>query len=339
MPSGCPCRCSSGFISSLGAARPNAYVWGMNTVQDEARRAQRRALVIVNPQARSGAAALDSMIEQLQRREVRVEVLQLDERAEAERAIRAARGNKELLIVGGGDGTLNGLVEAVMESGLPLGVLPLGTANDLSRTLGLPGDPREAAAALAGGTVHRIDLGRVNGRYFFNAASLGLGVAVNRGLTKQLKARWGKLSYARSLLQALWRPRSFSADIVCDGSRHRLRCLQITVGNGRYYGGGMTVHRDAAIDDGLLDVYCVAPRPLWRLVRLLPALRRGHYRRSQGIRVLHGRRIEIATRRSMAITADGEQIARTPAVFEVAPAAVPVIVARAQTEGLKRAVE
>ena len=120
------------------------------------------------------------------------------------------RREVDLVIIGGGDGTLNAAADALIETGLPLGILPLGTANDLARTLGIPADLVAAGQVIAAGRTHRIDLGRVNGKHFFNVASLGLSVQVARELDADLKRRWGVLGYAFIVWRAIRGRRPFA---------------------------------------------------------------------------------------------------------------------------------
>jgi len=135
-----------------------------------------------------------------------------------------------------------------METGLPLGILPLGTANDLARTLEIPSDPAAAAAIIVEGHLRRIDLGEVNGKPFFNVASLGLSTGMTRELTHDVKQRWGMLGYAVATFRALSRMRPFAAEIRSGGTIRKVHTLQISIGNGRHYGGGMTVEEDAEIE-------------------------------------------------------------------------------------------
>ena len=287
---------------------------------------ERRALFIVNRNCRQGKSDLSTIIDTLSESGLQVVPEYPGSIEQSSALIREQAAKFDLLILGGGDGTLRGAIRAVLESGRPLGVLPLGTANDLARGLGIPTDPVAAARAIAAGFEHRIDLGVVNGSYFFNASSIGLGVDVTRQLSYEMKQRWGVLSYPRALWVAVRNARSFGAEIFCDGERHYVRSIQVTVGNGRFYGGGMTLHAEAALDDQRLDVYSLKPQPWWRLLHLLPALRRGTQADSENAVVFHGKRIEIRTSRPRMVTADGEMVSRTPAIYEVVPAALTVLV-------------
>jgi diacylglycerol kinase (ATP) len=178
----------------------------------------------------------------------------------------------------------------------PLGIIPLGTANGLARTLGVPLDPEEAALIAATGRRRRIDLGEVNGHPFFNVASIGFGVDLTRALTRDSKRRFGLNGYAVAALRALRRLRPFRAEIVHGNARHISRTVHVAVGNGRHYGGGMIVAEHARIDDGQLDVYSLEVKSIWRLLLLLPALRSGRHRAWSEIRTLAGEEIEIRTR-------------------------------------------
>lgn len=292
----------------------------------------RRALLLVNRKSRQGQTQLAGVLESLRARGFELLSVAAGP-GELGEAIRRHAVRADLVIIGGGDGTLNAAADALAETRLPLGILPLGTANDLARTLGLPTGVAEAAEVIAGGRLHDIDLGRVNGKHFFNVASIGLSVQVTRCLSRAVKRRWGRLGYAVACLDALRSARIFRADIRHDGRQMRLRSIQIAVGNGRHYGGGMTIAEDAAIDDQRLDLYSIAPRSLWQLVLLAPALRRGSHGRFDGVHVLKARRIEIDTGRPMPINTDGELTAWTPAQFELVPAALAVYVPAATPAG------
>lgn len=295
----------------------------------------KRALLIVNRKSRNGASDLPTIAERLKQGGMDVLPWALDRPEQIPEMIRRHAADVDLAVIGGGDGSLNAAAPALIETRLPLGVLPMGTANDLARTLQIPVDIDQATDIIAGGLLHRIDLGRVNDRYFFNAAHIGLGVHAHEHLSTDVKRRWGVFGYARSLFKAVSTFRPFHADIVCDGRRKRVRSIQISVGNGRHYGGGMTIAEDASIDDRLFFLYSIEPRSVWELVKIAPAFRAGRFEDYHPVDIEQGRSIRITTSRTMRISADGEVVARTPATFEMIAGAVKVYVPPAYLESRK----
>ena len=282
------------------------------------------ALLIVNPKSRQGAAAVEGVRAALAAADVPVREAECRDGPGMTALIRDAASWTGSVIVGGGDGTLNAALPGLVETGLPLGILPLGTANDLARTLAIPVDPEGAARVIAAGHRRRVDVGQANDRLFFNVASLGFGVDLTRALTHDAKKRWGVLGYAVAGVRALRRMRSFTVEIEQDGTVQRGRTIYLAVGNGRHYGGGMTVSETAAIDDGRLNVYSLETRSSWRLLALLPAMREGRHGRWREVRTLSGRDITVRTRRPRSVNTDGEITTKTPARFRVLPGAIEV---------------
>ena len=288
--------------------------------------APRRALLIVNEHSRSGRDAGDEAERLLGAAGLSVERGRTQSREDVSRRIRERKDAVDLVVVGGGDGSINAAAPGIIDTGLPLGVLPLGTANDLARTLDLPLDLEGAVGVIAAGRTRRIDLGEVNGHPYFNVASLGFGVDLTHALTSDAKKRWGPLGYAVAGLRVLRRLQPFHVEIEIGGSRTRSRTIHLAVGNGRHYGGGMTVSQDAAIDDGRLDVYSLEVESVIKLLMLLPALRSGRTQDWTEIRTLVGQEIRVATRRHRSVNADGEIVTRTPATFKVLHGALALFV-------------
>src|SRR5919108_4270788 len=131
---------------------------------------RRKALLIVNPRSRSGADLLEAAAERLEAHGIEPVHRESGRREDITSLIRAEGGDVDLVAVGGGDGTMSAAAPGVIERDLPLGILPMGTANDLARTLGIPADLETAIAIIAAGRTRRIDLGLVNGKPFFNVA-------------------------------------------------------------------------------------------------------------------------------------------------------------------------
>jgi YegS/Rv2252/BmrU family lipid kinase len=288
----------------------------------------RRALLLVNRHARQAAALLDAAPRLL--REAGLDVIEATTThpRRLSTVVRRYRDRVDLVVIGGGDGTLNGAADGLAEAQLPLGVLPLGTANDLARTLGLPVDLAAACRVIAEGNTRRIDLGRVNDKHFFNVASIGLSTAIAQRLTREAKSRWGVLAYGATALRVLWQSRPFRAVIRTGHERFRVKTVQIAVGNGRYYGGGMLIAADAAIDDRRLDLYSIEVRRWWQVIALVPALRRGNLQPLSMVRTLRGEAFDVITRRPHPVNTDGELTTHTPALFRVVPDALAVFVPR-----------
>jgi YegS/Rv2252/BmrU family lipid kinase len=291
----------------------------------------RRALLLVNCKARRGEGCRAEVVERLTKHGF--ELVTLDADAPPGEAIRLHAASVDLIVIGGGDGTLNAAADALAEVGKPVGIIPLGTANDLARTLTIPTGLEAACQIIAEGRTRRIDLGRVNGKPFFNAASIGLSVAVTRRLSKESKGRFGAFAYVAAAVRAVGAGRPFRAEITCDGEVHRARTVQITVGSGRHYGGGLTVAEDAAPDDARLDVYSLEVGHWLGLLPLLPALWNGRWAGRRNVRMLRGQRVEVRTHRPRAVNADGEVVTQTPAAFTVQPRAVAVFVPREVPDG------
>lgn len=285
-----------------------------------------RALLLVNHQARRGQEQRSHAITCL--RSLGLDLIEesTTHPQTLSNIIRRYRDRVDLVIVGGGDGTLNASVEGLVDTQLPLGILPLGTANDLARTLGIPKAVSEACEVIAQGRRQPIDLGWVNGKYFFNVASLGLSVKITQQLSRGSKRRWGVLAYGITALRVVLQSVPFTAEIRVNGASTTVRTVQIAVGNGRHYGGGLTVAADAAIDDQRLDLYSLEVRHWWQMLALLPAMRSGTHASWSFVRGLHGQEIEVWTPRPHAINTDGEITTTTPARFRVIPQALSVLV-------------
>ena len=282
----------------------------------------RRALLLINTHARRGAEAERQVEDALTQAGLTVVRGTCGKREDIAALIRTRARQVDCVVVGGGDGTLNAAAPALIETGLPLGVIPLGTANDLARTLGIPLDPAAAAAVIAAGRERRVDVGLANDHPFFNVASIGFGVDLTRALTRDAKSRWGALGYALAGLKVLSRMRPFRAHISQEGSRITSKTIHLAVGNGRHYGGGMTVSEDAAIDDGHLHIYSLEVRSVWKLLVLLPAMRRGTHGRWNEVKTLASQEITVRTRRPRSVNTDGEITTRTPVHFRIVPGAI-----------------
>lgn len=284
------------------------------------------ALVIINPNSRKGAET--DITDGLQLLEqAGFNLISVDSKSSEDTSRLITQYHKEidLVIIGGGDGSINSAAASVYHHNLTLAVLPLGTANDLARSLNLPNNLLEVFKIIAANKRRKIDLGKFNGHYFFNAANIGLGSHVTRELTPEIKKRWGVFSYLRAAFAAFKKNQTFRATIHIDGTKHILRSIQLAIGNGRFYGGGNVIDENATINDGLLKLYSLPPQSMWELLTTAPWLRTGKQHKLEHIFTAIGQRIEISTTPIRSVYADGEPVSRTPVIFEIIPQALNVI--------------
>jgi len=287
-----------------------------------------RALLLHNAKARQGEGALQPVCERLASGGLEVQVEPFSNLPEIARDVTRLHRNADLVVVVGGDGSISSAAPALIESGLPLGIIPAGTANDLARTLSIPLDFAAAADVIAAGQVRRIDVGMVNGHAFFNVASIGLSSELAQKLDPAIKKRFGRLGYAVAALRILAGAKRFRARITEKGRQTTVSTYQIAIGNGRLYGGGNVVEEGAAIDDGKLDLYSLEMRNLWKLALMMRAFRTGTHGAWNEVRTAKCVEFDIETRRPMPINTDGEIVTATPAHFRVIPRAIAVLAPR-----------
>lgn len=241
----------------------------------------------------------------------------------------------DALVVVGGDGMVNLGANALAGSGVPLGIVPSGTGNDVARTLGLPRHGPEAAvdrlmAALASPPRY-MDLGLVaqagGSKYFAAVLSVGFDAVVNERANRWTWPR-GRSRYVGAMLRELATFRPVSYRLAVDGQGRRdVEAMMISVANGTSLGGGMRITPDARCDDGLLDLFVVSRLTRLGLLAVFPKVFSG---RHTGHRSVHIQRVSSvsleAPEASGAVGyADGERVGRLPCVVTVAPAAMQVL--------------
>lgn len=303
-------------------------------------REARSAAVVVNAGSRRGAAAHELALDTLQRAGVPVSsVHRVLSGAELAGTLdQVVADGHDLVVVGGGDGTVSFAAGRVAGTDVMLGVLPLGTANDLARTLEIPNNLADACAAIADGKVVDIDLGRANGQPFLNVASVGLSVGVTEALSPRLKRVIGPLAYGVATLRAYARHRPFRARLEFPEGDHDPmeleNLLQVAVGNGRHYGGGNMVSPTAGIDDHTLDIYAIPAGPLWDHVSIARLLRDGSFVKHERVYHLTSRHVRLVTEPPLSVNLDGEIAAVTPTDFTIQRNAVHILVPQSSNSAL-----
>lgn len=284
---------------------------------------KKRALFLINPKARRGRENIEPVLERLRSR-LEVAVEPLDTLTNQSRDLSKLQEQTDIVIVCGGDGSVSASAVAIRETGLPMGIMPMGTANDLARTLSIPMDLTKAADVILNGKTRAIDLGTVNGHAFFNVASIGLSTELAQNLDPATKRRWGRLGYAVAAGRVLTKARPFAATILEKDQKILVESYQIAIGNGRHYGGGNVIESSAAIDDGHLDLYSLEVKNVWKLALMMRSFRSGRHGAWDEVRTARCVEFDIETDVPMPINTDGEIVTSTPAHFKVHPAAISV---------------
>jgi YegS/Rv2252/BmrU family lipid kinase len=243
-----------------------------------------------------------------------------------EAAREAAQLGYDVVIAAGGDGTVHEVVNGIAGTHTALAVIPGGTTNVWVREIGAPWHPGDVAAMIERGERQRIDLGMAGDRYFLLMASLGIDSTVTAVLPSETKQRFGRLAYVARGLRELTRYRGVRADISADGHALRLPLLLALVGNTRSYGGVLLISHRARATDGLLDLVAYRAGGVAGFAGQILATALGWHHRVPGTVYRHVEHVNVSTRPSVPVQADGEVIGHTPMTFRIAPRALDVIV-------------
>jgi diacylglycerol kinase (ATP) len=280
-----------------------------------------RLALLANPESGTGEA--DRVAAVLRAHDGEVTSFGLDQLEQA----REARA--ERYVVAGGDGSIGSVAELAAAARAPLAVVPVGTANDFARALGIPLDASQAAAlAATGHRTRRLDLARARGkdldeRAFVNAASVGLSpVAAHKA--HGLKRLLGPFAYALGAIRAGLGSRPLRCRLVCDGSEAFLGdAWQVTVASTGAFGGGAEV--DADPGDGLLDAVVIEAGSRVALVVRAYGLRAGTVTSQRGVHSFTAATVELEVPPGTPYNIDGELVEAGPARFEVERRAVEVV--------------
>lgn len=287
----------------------------------------RSAALIVNAKSRRGQALFDRACQALDAVDFPVDAHAVEDPKDLEATVERALAKKpDLVVFGGGDGTISGLVDLLVGKDVVLGVLPLGTANSFCRTLGIPLDIPSAVRVLSEGRPRRIDLGMIDNDYFANAATMGIAPKIAQTVPHDLKkwlGRAGYLSWA-ALQYAKFRPFPVTID---DGTGHPrvLRAVEVRIANGRYH-GGQELMQDAAVDSGDIVVEVVRGHLRSRLIYNWTANILRLPQRREKVTVFRGKSIRIDSDKPRPISIDGEVLAKTPVTAKVAAGIIEVMV-------------
>jgi diacylglycerol kinase (ATP) len=242
----------------------------------------------------------------------------------------AADSGAEIVAVLGGDGSVSAAANGILGTGAAMSVLPGGTGDDFAKAIGA-GKFDAAVRLLAAPRVEKVDVvklttGTNDFRYFVNVAGAGFDSEVNE-TANAMKVNLGSTgTYVAALIKTLSRFSPAHYEIAIDDDESSLDAMLVIVGVGISYGGGMKVLPSASLTDGLLDICIVEALSKGAFLRAFPKVYNGSHATHPKIQMHRGRRVSVVANRRIMVHADGEQAGPLPAVFEVVPAALPVVV-------------
>ena len=244
----------------------------------------------------------------------------------------AVAGGATRLVVVGGDGSVNEVVNGIADAhGVELAVIPRGTGWDFVRTFDIPRDVDAAVEVALTGSMREIDLGAVTYRtwggeearsVFANVASAGISGAIAQRANESSKALGGKVSYYWATLAVFFGWQTGEMRVTVDGESRSGKMIDAVVCNGRYLGGGMMMCPEAEPDDGVFDVLLIGDVTKRDLLLVLPKTYKGNHLPHPRLELLRGKVVTVESAEPLPIELDGEQPGTTPARFEVLPRAL-----------------
>ena len=299
-----------------------------------------RATIVYNPRSgtRDVKANLPEAIHILRNQRWQVELQLTTQAGDIYRLARDARDRgQQVVLVAGGDGSLNEAANALAHSQVALGVLPTGTANVWARQVGIPipaplytAQLADAARALCEGVIRPIDLGRTGKRYFVLWSGAGLDAHVTATIEPRPSwvKRLGVVGYAARAFWIALQYRGVPMKVKVDDRQESCRAVMVLISNIQLYGGIMRPTPNARVDDGLLDVCIFKGKGFRYTARHFASIAAGLTEQNSQLMHLRGRRIRVSARQPCAVHVDAEPIGHTPIEVEVVPHALHMIVPR-----------
>jgi YegS/Rv2252/BmrU family lipid kinase len=242
--------------------------------------------------------------------------------------------NYDLIIAAGGDGTINQVVNGMVGSNIPLGVIPCGTGNDFAGMIGMPTDIEEALIQILNGSKLYIDLGKVNNRFFINSVGAGFDGQVAHYVNQGFRFLRGKIVYILSIFKTIFSYSGHQVRITIDGETNEFKALLIAVNNSITYGGGLRITPQAVIDDGYLAVCTAQMMNPVEISMNLPKLVKGTHGKLAKIKLMQAKTVLIESETPLFCQIDGEIEEVRSLKFEILPQAFPIFGSALQPSSL-----
>lgn len=270
---------------------------------------------------------LDEVIYHLQSYGFQLQPLRINSNQEImSQATRLAPEEYHSIVAAGGDGTINGVVNAMMKCNLrvPLGIFPEGTSNDVCSFLGIPREVNDYCRVIGEGQIMDCDLGAVNGDYFINVASAGFLTETAHEVDYRLKNALGRMAYYLKAVEKLPRIKPFRMKLNIDDVEYEMEALLFLLLNGGTVGGFNNILPPGSMSDGLMDFLVIRPAPPHRLGRLMHNFYRGRLLHNKDIFYCPGQKFDIKLLSKTSTDLDGEVGPALPWKIQVLPHAIQI---------------
>ncbi|MFD3157874.1 diacylglycerol/lipid kinase family protein [Haloimpatiens sp. FM7330] len=237
----------------------------------------------------------------------------------------SSKGIKRIYAVGG-DGTINEVLNGIVESNSILGIIPCGTGNDFIRNLSNEKD--DILKKTIEGQVKEIDIAKANDKYYINISSVGFDseVAYNAQLFKGKKFIPNNLAYLISLFYTPFKFKPLKLNITVDDRSFQQDSMLLATSNGKCYGGGIYITPEADITDGYLDICTVRKAKLLRFLRYLPMALKGQLKSIPEVTYYRAKKVHVSSDKEFSFNNDGELLRSKKVSFEIIPKGIKVLV-------------
>ncbi len=245
--------------------------------------------------------------------------------AEIEAKKAAESGEFNIIVAAGGDGTFNQVINGIVGTNIPLGLIALGTSNVLMRSLGFPLNPIDAAKIILEGNLKKWDLGIINERYFAIMASCGFDALATEKTNLKLKRVAGKYAYIFAAIQNLLTYKPYPMRVVLNGQETQYQPIFVNVANAPLYGGSYKLTPNAKMDDGLLDVFLFDSSSFSRLLYFALRVILNLPLNMREISIARAKTVELQAPGRVPYQVDGDVFGSLPVKVSIRPRAIPII--------------
>ncbi len=287
----------------------------------------KKAILIVNTKSRNAKIFLKETLRLLSKESFDItDILIAKSTSKLKSAAKLAlKSEAEIIIIGGGDGTISTVIGYFAYSGKTLAFLPLGTTNNFIRGLEIPLDCRGSIDVIIKGKVAEIDLGKINNDYFANVSTIGISGAIASDVSHSLKQRLGRIAYFITGIKTFFKHKPFTCIIKSKEIDEVVETYQIVIANGRFHAGTL-IHKEAKIDNNELIIFTLGGFSRLQFIKSSIAFLFGRHIKTQGTFYAKLKEFSLTLREPQHLEVDGEASKILEADFSIAKAAIKVIV-------------